>query len=378
MFWVANANRVGHWACVFVKHKVCSGRRDNFLRTSELTQSKAAGASDTTIGRDWTKLLAPYRQASLSRSLFEIAVTVIPLMLLWAAAAAALSVSYLLTLLIIIPAAFFLVRLFIIQHDCGHGAFFQNPKYNDWTGRILGVFTCTPYDVWRRSHAIHHATSGNLDKRGVGDIDTLTITEYQALPWWRRFTYRLYRHPFIMFAIGPAYLFLIEQRVPAGMMLQGWRPWVSAMATNVGIAIFAALMVWLVGWKTFLMVHIPLVALAASIGVWLFYIQHQFEDTYWAEGHEWSHQEAALHGSSHYDLPAALSWVTGYIGIHHVHHLYSRIPFYRLPQVLRAYPELADVRRVTLWQSFKYARLRLWDQAAQRLVPISKVSARSA
>ena len=343
-----------------------------------MTQSQAAGAPDNTIGRDWMKLLAPYRKASLSRSLMEIAITVVPLALLWAGAVAALSVSYWLTLLILIPAAFFLVRLFIIQHDCGHGAFFQNPKINDWTGRILGVFTCTPYDVWRRSHAIHHASSGNLDKRGVGDIDTLTIEEYQALPRWRQFTYRLYRHPIVMFAIGPAYLFLVEQRLPTGMMNQGWRPWLSAMATNAGIALFAAVMIWLVGWKAFLMVHVPLVALAASIGVWLFYIQHQFEDTYWAEGHEWSHQEAALHGSSHYDLPAVLSWATGYIGIHHVHHLYSRIPFYRLPQVLRAYPELADVRRVTLWQSFKYARLRLWDQAAQRLVPIGKVSARPA
>jgi len=343
-----------------------------------LTQSQAVGAPDDTIGRDWMKLLAPYRRASISRSLFEIAVTVVPLMLLWGAAVAALSVSYWLTYLILIPAAFFLVRLFIIQHDCGHGAFFQNPKINDWTGRILGVFTCTPYDVWRRSHAIHHATSGNLDKRGVGDIDTLTIEEYQELPRWRQFTYKLYRHPFIMFVIGPAYLFLVEQRFPSGMWMQGWRPWLSAMATNLGIAIFATTMIWFVGWKSFVLVHIPLVALAASIGVWLFYIQHQFEDTYWAEGHEWSHQEAALHGSSHYDLPAMLSWATGYIGIHHVHHLYSRIPFYRLPKVLRDYPELADVRRVTLWQSFKYARLRLWDQAAQRLVPIGEVSARPA
>lgn len=343
-----------------------------------MTQLQSAGAPDQVVGRDWMKLLAPYRKPSLSRSLVELVITIVPLAALWVAAVAALQVGYWLTLLIIIPAAFFLVRLFIIQHDCGHGAFFQDPKLNDWTGRILGVFTCTPYDCWRRSHAIHHASSGNLDKRGVGDIDTLTIEEFQALPRWRQWTYQLYRHPFIMFAIGPAYLFIVEQRLPLGMMRDGIKPWISAMATNVGIAGLVALLIWCVGWQAFLMVHLPLVALAASIGVWLFYIQHQFEDTYWAEGHEWSHQEAALHGSSHYDLPKVLSWATGNIGIHHVHHLYSRIPFYRLPQVLRDFPELADVRRVTLWESFKYARLRLWDQAAQKLVPIGDVSSRPA
>ncbi|MCH9765365.1 MAG: fatty acid desaturase [Alphaproteobacteria bacterium] len=324
------------------------------------------------------KLLAKYRKPDLKRSVIEIVVTVVPLMALWAAAWAALSVSYWLTLAILIPAAFLLVRLFIIQHDCGHGGYFQKPSTNDWVGRVLGVFTCTPYDVWRRSHAIHHATSGNLDKRGVGDIDTLTISEYHALPRWRQIVYRLYRHPVIMFGVGPAYLFLLEQRLPSGMLLGGWRPWLSAMGTNVGIAIFTALMMWLVGWKAFLMVHLPLVALSASIGVWLFYIQHQFEDTYWAEGGEWSHLEAALHGSSHYDLPPILRWATGNIGIHHVHHLYSRIPFYRLPDVLRDFPELAGVRRVTLWESFKYARLRLWDQAAMRLVPIAEVTATAA
>lgn len=343
-----------------------------------MSTSQAEPIDDEVIGRDWMKLLAPYRKPNHARSVFELVITLVPLALLWAAAYAALSVGYWLTLLILIPAAFFLVRLFIIQHDCGHGAFFLDTKLNDWTGRILGAFTCTPYDVWRRAHAIHHASSGNLDKRGVGDIDTLTISEFQALPRWRQIVYQLYRHPVIMFGIGPAYLFIVEQRLPLGMMRQGIKPWLSAMGTNLGIALIATGLIWAVGWKAFLMVHLPLVALAASIGVWLFYIQHQFEDTYWAEGHDWSHQEAALHGSSHYDLPKVLSWATGNIGIHHVHHLYSRIPFYRLPSVLRDFPELADVRRVTLWQSFQYARLRLWDQAANRLVPIGEVSPRPA
>lgn len=340
-----------------------------------MTDLNVSDVSDQTVGRDWMKLLMPYRTPRFATSIFELLVTVVPLVALWVAAYLCLAVSYVLSLLILVPAAFFLVRLFIIQHDCGHGAFFKSTKANDWTGRVLGVFTWTPYDVWRHDHALHHATSGNLDKRGVGDIDTVTVQEFRAMPWWRRLRYRIYRHPIILFVIGPAYLFMVIQRVPYGSMRQSLKPWVSAMGTNLGIAIFVAVMVWLVGWKPFLMLHLPLVAMAASIGVWLFYIQHQFEDTYWAEGHEWNHQEAALHGSSHYDLPGFLSWLTGYIGIHHVHHLYSRIPFYHLPKVLRDFPELADVRRVTLWESFRYARLRLWDTQAKRLVPIREVLA---
>ena len=340
-----------------------------------MDQARASATTDTIIERDWMKLLASYRNPHHGRSLVEIIITVVPLMVLWVAAWAALSVGYWLTFLISIPAAFLLVRLFIIQHDCGHGGFFRGRAMNDWVGRFLGIFTMTPFDVWKRSHAIHHATSSNLDKRGVGDIDTLTISEFQALPRWRQFSYRLYRHPIVMFGMGPAFIFLFEQRLPFGMMREGWRPWVSAIGTNIGIAAFAAVMIWLVGWKVFLIVHLPIVIMSASIGVWLFYIQHQFEDTYWAEGGEWSHMEAALHGSSHYDLPAVLCWLTGNIGVHHVHHLYSRIPFYRLQKVLRDFPELADVRRVTLFESFKYARLRLWDQAANRLVPIGDVVA---
>lgn len=343
----------------------------------ELTDMQVAGAPDSMVGRDWMKVLLSYRSPNHLRSVSEIALTVVPLVVLWIGAYLALQISYAISLLLIVPAAFFLVRLFIIQHDCGHGAFFQSSKVNDWTGRVLGVFTLTPYDVWRRTHALHHASSGNLDKRGSGDINTLTVQEFQALPRWRQIVYRLYRHPLIMFAVGPAYLFILEQRLPLGMMRQGVKPWLSAMATNAGIVVFVAAMIWMVGWQAFLMVHLPIVVLAASIGVWLFYIQHQFEDTYWAEGDSWSHQEAALHGSSHYDLPKALSWVTGYIGIHHVHHLYSRIPFYRLPHVLRDFPELADVRRVTLWESFSYARLRLWDQVEKRLVPIAEVPVRA-
>ncbi len=300
--------------------------------------------------------------------MFELVITVGPFVLIWALMWAALEAGYWAGLLLAVPAAGFLVRLFMIQHDCGHGAFFPRRRTNDWLGRIIGVLTLTPYDLWRRTHARHHAGSGNLDRRGVGDIDTLTVREYLALPRWRQLFYHLYRHPMVMFGIGPAYLFLLSNRLPLGMMRSGWRPWLSTMATNGAIAILAAAMIWLVGLGPFLLVHLPITLLAASIGVWLFYIQHQFEDTYWAHDEGWNFHAAALHGSSHYDLPGVLCWFTANIGVHHVHHLCSGIPYYRLPHVLRDYPQLAGVGRLTLFQSFTCVRKVLWDESRQKLV----------
>jgi omega-6 fatty acid desaturase (delta-12 desaturase) len=234
------------------------------------------------------------------------------------------------------------------------------------------VLTLTPYEVWRHSHAIHHATTGNLDKRGVGDIDTLTVREYQKLSRLRRLAYRLYRHPLIMFGIGPVYHFLIRNRVPLLLRRADWRTWSSAMGTNIMIGLLAAVLIYSLGAVPFLLVQLPILLLASSIGVWLFYVQHQFEDTYWAEEQAWDMPDAALHGSTHYDLPGVLVWLTASIGVHHVHHLNSRIPFYRLREVLRDYPELASVRRLTLMQSFACARLRLWDEGHRQLVPFPK------
>jgi len=334
---------------------------------SNLAEQPASTAT-TTPARDWIKLLAPYREPDRARSILEIIVTVVPLVTLWLLAWAALSVSIWLTLAISIPAAGFLVRLFMIQHDCGHGAFFRRRTTNDWTGRIIGVFTLTPYDVWRRSHATHHATTGNLDHRGIGDIKTLTVTEYQELSFRQCLAYRLYRHPFVLFGLGPAYLFLLQHRLPLGIWHTDWRYWLSTMGTNAGIAALAGVMIWLVGVGPFLIVHLPIVLLASSIGVWLFYIQHQFPETVWADDPSWEFHEAALHGSSYYDLPFPLRWFTANIGVHHVHHLYSRIPFYRLPQVLRDHPELANASRLTLLESLACARFRLWDESRQKLV----------
>ena len=318
--------------------------------------------------RKWAQLLASYRTPSAPRSVVEIAITALPFAVLWALMWYLLGFSYWLALPLAIPAAGFLVRLFLILHDCGHGAFFKNPRANAWVGRIVGVLTLTPFDVWRRTHNMHHATSGNLDARGLGDIETMTVAEYKAAPWYERLRYRAYRHPITLFVIGPAYVFFIANRLPIGLMRQGWRPWASAMLNNFAIALAVVAMMYIVGVAEFLMIQVPILLLASSIGVWLFFVQHQFEGTVWAGRENWDLQQAALAGSSHYDLPAVLRWFTANIGVHHVHHLSSRIPYYRLRQVLADHPALSEVGRLTLWQSFACVKLALWDEARGRLV----------
>ena len=319
--------------------------------------------------------LAAYREPSSVRSVFELLITGVPFVLVRVLMWAVLEVGYWIALILAVPAAGFLVRLFMIQHDCGHGSFFRRRLMNDWVGRVIGVLTLTPYDLWQRSHALHHADSGNLDRRGIGDIDTLTVDEFQARTPRRQLLYRLYRHPIVMFGVGPAYLFMFRHRLPIGFMRSGWQPWVSAMATNAAIAILVAAIIWLVGVGPFLLLQLPITLLAASIGVWLFYVQHQFESTLWEHDDEWNFHEAALHGSSHYDLPGVLRWFTANIGVHHVHHLSSRIPYYRLPEVLRDRPELGNVDRLTLFQSLKCVRLVLWDEERRRLVSFREMQA---
>ncbi len=326
-----------------------------------------------TAARVLTQDLACYRSPNLGRSVVELLITIVPFALLWLMMWFALQIGYGLYLVLAVPAAGFLVRLFMIQHDCGHGAFFRHRLANDWVGRALSVLTLTPYDFWRRTHAVHHATSGNLDRRGMGDIDTLTVGEYRSLSRWGRMRYRIYRHPLVMFGIGPAYLFFLQYRLPIGLMRAGWRPWLSTMATNLAILLLASIGIWIVGVVPFLLVHLPIMLIGASLGVWLFYVQHQFEDTFWAHDRVWSMHEAALHGSSFYDLPFILRWFTANIGMHHVHHLCSRIPFYRLPRALRHHPDLANIGRLTLGQSLSCVRLVLWDEAARRLISLREL-----
>lgn len=331
-------------------------------------EPQAPNPEVTTDPRALQRLLAAYRAPLLGRSLLELALTVVPFVLFWFLTWAAVSAGYWLGLLLAIPTAGFLVRLFMIQHDCGHGSFFPSRRANDWVGRALAVLTLTPYDLWRYTHALHHAHSGNLDRARVGSIDTLSVRDYRALPRAWRLRYRLYRHPLILFGLGPVYLFLLHNRLPIGFMRAGWMPWLSAMGTNAAIVLLAAVMISLMGAGTFLVVHLPVAILAAAIGVWLFYVQHQFETTRWARADAWTFHETALYGSSCYDLPPPLRWLTANIGVHHIHHLASRIPFYRLPEVLDDYPQLRGVGRISLWQSLGCVRLALWDEERQRLV----------
>jgi acyl-lipid omega-6 desaturase (Delta-12 desaturase) len=322
-------------------------------------------SSDTT---GIVRALARYRNPKAWRSIGELLITILPFLSLWFLAWLAVEKGYWIGLLLVLPAAGLLVRLFIIQHDCGHGSFFRYRTTNDCVGRIISAVTLTPYDSWRHAHALHHANSGNLDRRGVGDVGTLTVAEFQARSRLGRFLYRLYRHPIVMFGIGPAYLFLVRHRLPIEITRSDWRLWLSVMATNAVTVSLIAGMAWLVGIGMFLLIHLPITLLAASIGVWLFYIQHQFERTSWKSDADWTFQEAALRGSSHYDLPSVLRWFTGNIGIHHVHHLSSRIPYYRLPEVLRDHPRLIDASRITLSASLRSVNLVLWDEKKQQLV----------
>ncbi|MFN4140964.1 fatty acid desaturase [Aestuariivirga sp.] len=327
----------------------------------------------TADASNWNSRLQVYKLPNDRRAALELALTALPFTALWFLMWIASGVSVVLPLLLGVGAAALLVRLFMIQHDCGHNAFFSSRRANDWTGRVLGVLTLTPYDLWRHSHALHHAGSGNLNKRGIGDIDTLTVDEFLSRSRWDRARYRVYRHPLVMFGFGPSYLFLLQHRLPLGAVSGGVMPWASSMLTNLGIAALAAALIHLTGVSTFLLIHLPIVIIGASVGVWLFYVQHQFEQTYWEAESNWSHPDAALHGSSFYDLPAPLMWLTGNIGVHHLHHLSSRIPFYRLPEALADYPELREIGRITLWESLKCVRLALWDEDQKRMVSFTSV-----
>lgn len=317
--------------------------------------------------KDWVRILAEYREPNRLRSWTELAITVGPFVLLWALAWWSLSYSYWLTFAISLFNAAFLLRLFAIQHDCGHGAYFNSRNASDWLGRVIGVLTLTPYDVWRRSHSIHHSSAGNLGRRGMGDIATLTVAEYYDLTPWNRLMYRLYRNPIVLFGLGPGYLFLLQNRLPLGFMAQG-KYWLSAMGTNAGIFVGLAVIVYFGGLMPVLLIFLPTTLLAATAGVWLFYVQHQFETTHWEAEEEWQLHEAALHGSSHYVMPSVLQWFTANIGIHHVHHLYSRIPFYRLPEVLRDHKALAEGNRMSIRESLANARLHLWDEESKTLL----------
>lgn len=317
---------------------------------------------------DWNALLAPYRKPELWRSVFQFVNTTLPLAALWLMMLWSLDVSYWLTLLLAVPAALFIIRLFMLQHDCGHGALFRSRRANNALGMAIGLLTLVPYGYWRKTHAIHHATSGNLDTRSFGDIDTLTVREYLSRSWIKRALYRLYRHPVVLLLIGPTYQFVIKHRFPADTPRAWKREWASVHWTNAGLVAVLVVMWLTIGLDRFLLVQLPITLISGSIGVFMFYVQHQYEDTYWRYRENWDYYAAGLEGASHLRLPAVLQWFTANIGLHHIHHLCSRIPNYNLQRCYDENPQLQQVTQLTLGASIKTLWLTLWDEDGRRLL----------
>lgn len=317
------------------------------------------------------KNVAPYEKTDTKSSIQQLLNTLAPLLLLWYGAYLSLSFSYWLTIPIAIVTAGFLVRTFIIFHDCCHQSFFKSRLANDTIGTILGVLTLCPYEQWKNTHSIHHATSSNLDKRGIGDMWILTVDEYQASPLWRRLYYRIYRNPLVMFGLGPVFVFLLEYRVNRKGARRKER--MNTYVTNVSLVSLYALLIWAIGWQAFVMVQGPIFFVSGLMGIWLFYVQHQFEDSYFENEEEWDYVKAAVEGSSYYKLPKLLQWITGNIGFHHVHHLSPKIPNYNLEKAHNETPPLQKATTVTLSTSLKSLRFRLWDEQNKTFVSFQDI-----
>jgi omega-6 fatty acid desaturase (delta-12 desaturase) len=338
--------------------------------------NESASALATPIGQPrsgrpfWREALAPYARPHLGRGVLDIATSVVPYLALSVLMYLTLDVSYLFVLAIAVPAAGFLVRTYILFHDCTHGSLLPSKRANAWVGRVLGLMVFSPFESWRHSHAVHHASAGDLDRRGVGDVPTMTVTEYQSSSWEERLGYRLFRNPLVMFGIGPIYAMVVQPR----LVSRSARPRIrrSVIVTNIALVVLVGALCWLIGWRQYLLVQAPTVLLAGAVGVWLFYVQHQFEDTYWQSNEGWSYADAALRGSSYLKLPKVLQFFTGNIGLHHVHHLSTRIPNYRLQ---RAHDENAIFHKVptlTLWDGLRAVRFKLWDEGRERLVTFAE------
>ncbi|TWI54560.1 fatty acid desaturase [Halalkalibacter nanhaiisediminis] len=317
------------------------------------------------------KNMAPFEKSDAKSSVKQIINTIPPFFLLWYLAYQSLSVSYWLTLALAVVAAGFVVRIFIIFHDCCHGSFFKNKKANDILGTITGIITMFPYEKWKRDHSIHHATSSNLDKRGTGDVWVMTVDEYVAASFKERLAYRLYRNPLVMFGLGPLYLFFMTNRLNRKGARRKER--MNLYLINVSIVVVYALLIWTIGWQAFLLVQAPILFVSGSLGIWLFYVQHTFEDSYFEDESEWDYVKAAVDGSSYYKLPKVLQWVTGNIGYHHVHHLSPRVPNYHLEKAHESTPPLQHATTITMGSSLKSIRFRLYDEKNKAFVSFKEI-----
>jgi omega-6 fatty acid desaturase (delta-12 desaturase) len=336
----------------------------------------SAAPADAASEANWRQALAPYTQPRVGRALVDLATSVVPFLLLLAAIAALVHVSYPLALLLMVPAAGFQVRTFIVFHDCAHGSFLPSKQANKWLGRVLGVLVWTPFGEWRHSHAMHHASAGDLDRRGAGDVPTMTVAEYRDASWRTRLGYRLFRHPAVMFTVGPLFAMLLLPRVPS----PGARPRMrnSVLLTDLALAVVVAAVCLLFGWQTFLLVQVPMAVVGGGAGIWLFFVQHQFEDAYWECTEQWCYDDAALRGSSYLKLPSVLQFFSGNIGLHHVHHLSARIPNYNLQAAHDDNAVFHSVPVLTLRAGARATRLKLWDEEARRLVTFSAARTRRA
>ncbi len=314
----------------------------------------------------WHDMVARYEQPAPKRAVWQMVNTLVPYVALWWLMYRYISISPWIVLPFALVGGGLLVRVFIIFHDCAHYSFFKSRRLNQWVGCVLGVLCFTPYFRWRWEHAIHHASAGNLDRRGTGDIWTMTVREYLNASRWKRFCYRVARNPFILFLVAPLVLFLVVERLPKPG--EGRRERVSVLLSNIALVLMIVSLSWLFGWKTFLLLQLVVILVASSAGVWLFYVQHQFEDVYWERGANWDFMKAAIEGSSYYQLPRVLQWFSGNIGFHHIHHLSPRIPNYHLEHCHRAEPLFQSVKPITLLTSLKCLNFRLWDEQQQRMV----------
>lgn len=323
--------------------------------------------NNTLSSSDLDKIVGPYKHPSVGKSLFQLFYMAVIFSTTCYFMYLTVSNHYGITLILSVFAGFLLVKIFIIQHDCGHGSFFKSKRANDILGRILTVFTLTPYAQWAKEHNMHHATAGNLSNRGIGDVTTWTVQEYLNSNKWQRAVYRFYRNPFFLLSIGALLHFAVKQRFP---FYKGNRmsSWMSTMSTNIYMAFVIGALVFWIGAIPFVKIYLPIIIVSSTVGTWIFYIQHQFEEAYWERQDKWSHSDAAMKGSLHYDIPQFLHWLTGNIGYHHIHHLSSKIPNYNLAKCYNENPALQTASSMTLWESRKSLSIALWDEKNKKMV----------